>query len=167
MVKKVRSIRPPKRGVYTHCVHSLMLRGACLKLARCLPTCLHACPADPSARKTWIMTEITPRIWRSRSEVLERCWERCLPEAGEVPASLPACMPSVRFLFGFVFHSCFALKNDQKGTPKKAQKRHPRQPYHDRSRKSSKQEKNSKRVTKNTKTQQTSAKSSNKAADKH
>ena len=92
-------------------------RGACLKLARCLPACLHACPADPSARKTWIMTEITPRIWRSRSEVLERCWERCLPEAGEVPASLPACMPSVRFLFGFVFHSCFALKNDQKGTP--------------------------------------------------
>ena len=107
-------------------------RGACLKLARCLPACLHACPADPSARKTWIMTEITPRIWRSRSEVLERCWERCLPEAGEVPASLPACMPSVRFLFGFVFHSCFALKNDQKGTPKKAQKRHPRQPHQDR-----------------------------------
>ena len=51
MVKKVRSIRPPKRGVYTHCVHSLMLRGACLKLAR------------------------------------------CLPEVGEVPAYLLACMP--------------------------------------------------------------------------
>ena len=100
---KRRSIRPQKRGVYTHCVHSLMLRGACLKLARCLPTCLHACPADPSARKTWIMTEITTYFWRSRSEVLERCWERCLPEAGEVPASLPACMPSVSFFFWFVF----------------------------------------------------------------
>ena len=117
---KRRSIRPQKRGVYTHCVHSLMLRGACLKLARCLPTCLHACPADPSARKTLIMTEITPRIGRSGSEVLKRCWERCLPPLGEVVASLLACMPSASFLFGLVFRSCFTLKNDQNATPKKA-----------------------------------------------
>ena len=67
--------------------------GACLMLQRCLPVSLHASLADLGARKMTGYDRNHPEdlaIWeRGAGEVLGRC----LPDAGEVPACLHACMP--------------------------------------------------------------------------
>ena len=67
----------------------------------CLPACMHA-PADLSAQRQQLLTEITIRICRFGRKVLERCRKG----AGEVPACLHACRHA-RFLISNGFFSIF------------------------------------------------------------